>query len=173
MRLGDLIDWAGRRWVVRRIERSTRTAILHDGERTSETVPDDLDKVKPEDCRVVCNPPDDWPFVAITQRPKLGRVVRIAKPQGANGETSDLVAFQDWVVADPAQPGGAIFFNPTLNLRLGDMLVAIYERGRARIQIPRDFLSTSEKVARSTVSSEAPRLSVYDRLRRNDFADDE
>jgi hypothetical protein len=174
VRLGDLIDWTGRRWIVRRHERPTRTAILHDGERTTEIVPDDLDTTKPDECQVVCNPSDDWPFVAIAQRPKLGRLVRIARPQGASGETIDLVLFRDWVVADPTQPGGALFFSPMLNLRLGDTLLAVYEKGRARIQIPREFLSTAEKMARAAAPPpEAPRISVYDRLRRNEFADDD
>jgi hypothetical protein len=173
MRLGDVVEWGGHRWIVRRIERHTRTAILNSGELTNETVPDDLDKTKPTLCQVISNPPQDWPFVAITQRPKFGRLLRITRPSLA-GTTAELVAFHDWVVADPIQPGGAIFLNPSLNLRHGDQLLAVYERGNARIQIPREFLSTSQRVARATApEEEAPRISVYDRLRRNDFADDE
>ncbi len=173
MQLGDLIDWGGRRWIVRRLERQTRTAIIHDGDRSSDTIPDNLDKTKPEECQVVANPPDDWPFVTLVQRPKFGRLKGIGRPHG-QGEMTDLVCFQDWVMADPAQPGGAVFLNPLLNLQLGDLLLAIYERGRARIPITREFLSTSEKKARAAAPPpEAPRISIYDRLRRNEFADDE
>lgn len=176
MRLGDLIEWGGRRWVVRRIERETRTAIIHDGDRTSDVVPDDLEKTKPALCRVVCNPSDEWPFVAITQRPKFGRLLRVSRPVGASGDVLDLGLLQDWLVADPTQPGGALFFNPALNLHLGDQLLATYEHGRARIQIPREFLSTAEKIARAAAEAqpaEPRRISVYERLRRNAFADDD
>ncbi len=174
MRLGDLIEYAGRRWIVRRHERGTRTAILHDGDRTTDTVPDDLNTTKPNQCQVVANPPDDWPFVTLTQRPKFGRLLRVSRPTGSGGGVADLVLLQDWVVADPTQPGGAVFFNPALHLSLGDQLLAVYERGRARIQIPREFLSTSEKMTRAAAPPpEPPRISVYDRLRRNDFADND
>lgn len=182
MRLGDLVDWGGRRWIVRRHERGTRTVILHDGDQT-EVLPDDLDKTKSEECQVIANPPNDWPFVAIMQRPKFGRLLNVARPEmvrpnssvsHAQGQVTNLIHLQDWVVADPTQPGGALFFNPLLNLQLGDLLLGIYERGRARIQIPREFLSTREKIARVTAPSpEPPRISVYDRLRRNEFADDD
>jgi hypothetical protein len=173
VRLGDLIEWSGHRWVVRLIERPTRTAIVHDGERASETIPDDLDKTKPDECQVIANPANEWPFVSLAQRPKFGRLVKVSRPT-LQGTVADLVRFQDWVVADATQPGSAIFFNPMLALRTGDLLLATYERGTARVQIPRDFLSTAEKMARAAAPPpEPPRLSVYDRLRRNDFADDD
>lgn len=173
MRLGDLIDWAGHRWIVRRIERATRTAIVHDGEQTSETIPDDLDKTKPEECQVVANPANDWPFVSLAQRPKFGRLLKVSRPS-LQGTVTDLAPYREWVVADPAQPGSAIFFSPLLNLQTGDLLLATYERGSARVQIPREFLSTAEKMARAAAPPpEAPKLSVYDRLRRNDYADDD
>ena len=173
MRLGDLIFYGGRRWIVRRIERPTRTAILHDGDRTSETIPDDLDKTQADQCQVIANPADDWPVVTMTARPKFGRLKKIGRP-ALQGPVTELVLFQDWVVADPTQTGAAIFFNPMLNLRHGDLLLATYERGTARVQIPREFLSTAEKMARAAAPApEPPRLSVYDRLRRNEFANND
>lgn len=173
MRLGDLIDWTGKRWIVRRIERPTKTAIIHDGERTTETLPDDLDQTNPNECQIVANPPDDWPVVTIAQRPKFGRLLRVSRPQ-LSGAVTDLVRLQEWVVPDPMQPGAAIFFNPLLNLRTGDLLLATYERGIARVQIPRDFLSAHQKMERAnTPPPPAERLSVYDRLRHNPYADDD
>lgn len=171
MRLGDLIDWAGRRWLVRNIERGTRIAIVIDAEGTVETVPDDLDKTKPKECQVVANPSNDWPFVPMTPRPKFGRLIKVGRPT-VQGPVTDLARLFDWTVADPTQPGAAIFFNPILNLHLGDLLLATYERGQARVQIPREFLSTAGKMARANApAEERPRISVYDRLRRNEFAD--
>jgi hypothetical protein len=171
MRLGDVIEWGGRRWIVRRLELATRTAIVDDGE-TGETLPDDLDKRKPDECRVIANPPDDWPFVTILQRPKFGRLLKLSRPISST-EITDLLRFDHWVVADPMQPGGALFFNPLLNLRHGDLLLATYERGRARVQIPRGFLSTKDRKARAETPEEPPKISVYDRLRRNEFSDDD
>jgi hypothetical protein len=172
VRLGDLIEWGGQRWIVRRMERATRTAIICDIGQRSEVLPDNLDTTKPGECQIIANPSDDWPFVTLAQRPKYGKLLRIARPD-LGGAATDLVALQDWVMTEPTQPGGALFFNPMLNLRTGDMLLAIYERGRGRVQIPREFLSTAGKKARAEAPpDEAPRLSVYDRLKRNDYEDD-
>ena len=44
MRLGDLIEWGGRRWIVRRMEYATRTAIISAADQHSDVIPDDLDK---------------------------------------------------------------------------------------------------------------------------------
>src|SRR5271155_5346232 len=138
MRLGDLIEWGGQRWIVRRVERSTRTAIIHDGDR-GDVIPDDLDKRKPEECAVIANPGEDWPFATIAQRPKFGRLLQVLRPQ-LQGEPIELLRFRDWAIPEPTQAGGALFFNPLLGLGLGDMLLAVYERGRGRVQIPREFL---------------------------------
>ena len=171
MRLGDLVEWGGQRWIVRRVERDTRICILHDGKNV-ETIPDDLDKLKPGICQVIANPPNDWPNVSLTSRPKFGRIVNVQQP--TLGGTHNLEPLHDWMVADPLQPGGAIFFNPILRLKYGDQLLAIYERGRARIEIPREFLSTAQRIAKAQAPEPEPRkISVYDRLRRNEFADDD
>lgn len=171
MRLGDLIEWGGRRWIVRRVERQTRTAIVHDGGQDVETIADDLDESKPEECRIIANPSETWPFVAIPQRTKLGNLLSVSRPL-VNGAVIPLVRFQDWLIADPMQPGGAVFFNPALGLRLGDVLVATYQRGGGRIQIPRDFLSAAQVKERSE-KADVPQLNVYDRLRYNPYEDDD
>ena len=166
MRLGDLIEWSGQRWIVRRIERPTRTALIYNGGRFSETIPDDLDKKDDGKCRVVANPPDEWPFVTVTQRPRAGRLLRVERPS-INGERQVLVAYHDWVVADPTQPGGAIFLNPSLQLRQGETLLVAYETGSTRSVIPRNFQSTVEKAAKGNVVEDAPKMSIYDHIRRN------
>jgi len=166
MRLGDLIEWGGQRWIVRRIERQTRTAIICNSGRFSETIPDDLDKTNASQCLVVANPPDDWPFVTVTQRPRSGSLLRVEKPS-VDGVSQILVRYHDWVVADPTQSGGAIFLNPSLRLQQGETLLVTYERGSMRSVIPREFLSTAEKTARNNVVVERPKLSIYDHIRRN------
>jgi hypothetical protein len=168
VRLGDLIAWGGRLWIVRKLENGTRTAIIHDG-RTSETIPNDAEVQQPEACQVIANPPDDWPFVAIKQRPELGRLLRITQPS-LMGDEATLTVFHDWAVVDLLQPT-AVFFNPALGLRHGNYLLACYEKGTCRLQIPREFLSTQGRKARSKASEAAPRLTNYERLRLNPFAD--
>jgi hypothetical protein len=171
MRLGDLIGWSGRRWLVQKIDRQTRTAILYDGYQT-EQVPDDHETRKPEECQVIANPADDWPLIMLAAKPKLGRLLKITRPQMTGGEI-ELVWLQDWVIYEPMQPGGALFINPMVTLRQGDMALAAYDRGKVRVQIPRDFLSTAEKRARAAAPEPVTRISVYDRLRRNEFTDDD
>lgn len=172
MRIGDLIEWEKKRWIVRALERSTRTVIISDSDARSEVIPDDLDKRKPEECALIANPADDWPLVAVVMKPKFGRLLKLVHPVMGR-EPRQLVPFEDWVVADAAQTGGAIFFNPILGLRLGDILVATYERGTSRVTIPREFLSTREKITRANTPAEPPKVSVYDRLRRNVYRDDD
>lgn len=152
------------------MERDNLIAII-DGEDGSDTIPDNLDKIKPNACQIIANPPNDWPNATLAQRPKFGRLVGISRPS-LDGATNELRRFYDWVVANPLQPGGSVFFNPFLGLRHGDQLLAVYERGKSRIEIPRDFLSTAQKIARASAPEAEPRrISVYDRLRHNTFAD--
>jgi hypothetical protein len=173
MRMGDLIEWSGKRWLVRKLERETKTAIIVDADRVSDVIPNDLEKAKPEECKVICNPSDQWPYVAVAQKPKSGALRVIARPDMTSTTATVLRLFYDWVMADTSQPGGAIFFNPDLGLRHGDVLLATYQKGALRITIPREFLSTQERIARATSPREVPRRSFYDRLKQNVYDDDE
>ena len=144
---------------------------MRHGDLTSETIADDLDEREPEVCQVIANPPETWPFVVVPQRTKLGRLLTVSRPF-VNGPVLPLARFHDWLIADPMQPGGAVFFNPALGLRLGDILVASYQHGSGRIRIPRDFLSAAQVKERSEREEEAPQLNVYDRLRYNPYEED-
>ena len=139
--------------------------VVHDGKH-AETIPDNWDRIKPDLVQVLANPPKDWPNAYIPQRPKFGKLVSVTRP-GLNGTSTDLVPLLDWAVAEPSQAGGAVFFNPSLRLKYGDQLLAVYERGSMRIEIPREFLSTAQKITRAAAPPPAPRkISVYERLRQ-------
>jgi hypothetical protein len=174
VRIGDLIEWAGKRWVIIRMERPTRSAIVADNESNHDAIPDNLDKIEPGECRVIANI-EDWPYCSVAARPRFRRLISVVRPDAQGDGSVALVSFKDWLVSDPGQAGGAIFFNPNLGLRHGDRLVANYQAGTARLQIPREFLSTSQKRARAEAEVqnqiEPQRRSLYERLRTNEFAD--
>lgn len=172
MRFGDIVEWQGQRWLVRGLDRDMRTAALtnHIG---AQSVPDDLDRVQPEACQVICNPPKEWPVVSMTPRLKYGRLLSIDRLGPGLVMTTVLAHLYEWMVPDPGQIGGGVFFNPSLGLRFGDQLLATYERGKSRIEIPRTFLSPVQKIARAAIPAPPKRISVYDRLRTNPYAADD
>jgi hypothetical protein len=69
VRIGDLIEWAGKRWVVLRMERSTRSAIIVDNKSNHDSIPDSLDKLEPDECRVLANV-EDWPYFSVAAHPR-------------------------------------------------------------------------------------------------------
>jgi len=162
MNVGDLIEWQGKRWLVRKIDQSTETAfvVANDGQDT--VVDSDADKRG--ECRVVCNPPRDWPFVVLTRR---GRVLDVSRatPRGA----VPLIRFVDWVKADDLQLGGSVFINPDLRLMYPDRLIVTDAGGpTSSVEIPRNFCSVKDKPPPRPSRSEREPKSIYDH-----FFDDE
>lgn len=172
MKAGDLIEAEGRRWLVRNLDRSTRSAILLSPTGEAASVADDLEKSEPEKCKVLCNPATQWPFVMVQVKPTFGQLRQIVLPK-PNGDEHVLVAFEHWVKPDMLQVGGAVFLNPDLRLGLGDMLVAVYERGRARVPIPRNFGTAKQRQARLVTAAPPQVPSLYERLGAGGAIDDD
>lgn len=139
MKLGDLVRHLDRMWSVTHYDpRRTRTASLLAADGAAVEVPYDLDKTG--GLVVVANPADNWPFLTIPDRPKLGKLLSFWK------SPSELQPIVDWVPAEWSRSGGAIFFNPAVQLRYGDMIVARYEKGSpVRVDIPRSFGTVRQK----------------------------
>ncbi len=192
IRLGDLVDLHGKRWLVRKLERLTRSVILMDVTGGIDTIENNLDETSPTTCTVVASPMHDWPYVAVPGSRRLGKIQEIRRPslQLQRGYTV-LVPFEDWLVADALQIGGAIFFNPALNLRYGDVLVGVYQKGTTRIAIPKQFMPLTQRVAEVEAARAAaaapeeepeipelpaelrPPMTAYDHLMEDNYDDDE
>ncbi len=175
MNLGDLIDWNGERWLVHKIERTTKSAIVIDRKGLKEVVAQDLDEANADACKVLGNPTSDWPFVTIPPKERCSRVESVIIPSLSGDRV--LNAFDDWVRLDPFQIGGPLFLNPGLNLRIGDNVVVCFASKprpiRINVRITGAFRSATERAARAAKEQmQAPRT-VYDRLLGDDFDDDE
>lgn len=171
MKAGDLVEVEGKRWLVRNLDRSTRSAILLSPTGEAAAVPDNLENSEPEKCKVICNPATQWPFVMVQVKPTFGQLREIVLPK-PSGDEQQLIPFEHWVKPDMLQVGGAVFLNPDLRLGLGDMLVAVYERGRTRVPIPRNFGTAKQRQARS--ASTLPQVpNLYERLNAGGAIDDD
>ncbi len=164
MKVGDLLRYKDQHWIVRLCDpRRTHKATLLAASGQTEDVAFDADTTG--EAVVLGNPAASWPFVSLRIHPKfgkLGRIVRHVGPVGAPVE-EDLVLYVDWVPSDPVRNGGPVFLSPALGFKGGMTLVAIYERGRARILIPVNFNTVNRRIALATP---APRIArtAYNQL---------
>lgn len=154
MRVGDLVLYQeGVRWVVVRIDSETRMALLVNQEGHRVEVPDTIDRDTPEAIQIVANPPSEWPMIAFPTKRGTGPIMQITLP--GNVGRQELVAWGDWVPADPVREGGALYFSPDLNFRQGMVLIAHFRNGsKSRITIPRSFGTVAKRVA----SAAAPKV---------------
>lgn len=168
MRVGDLVEWQNQRWLVRSTDREMRMARMVDVRDTVVDIPDDLPV---SECHVLDHPSETWPFITLAARPKMGRLDHLERPS-LRGDPGILQAFYDWVVSDSLQVGGAVFLNPAIGLRIGDVLVAVYEKGRARVSVTAEFGTARQRQA-NAAPKDIQKRSAYDRLLKGDFDDDE
>lgn len=161
MKIGDLVEYEGKRWKVTKHHRSTRMCTLVAWDRSTQEVPDDRDEL------VLCHPPTDWPFVPLTVRPNCGPLVRVAR----QGE--DLEPFVDWMPSALVRSGGSIFFNPDLALRPSEVLVAVLQDGHTlRVNVTRAFGTVQRRRVRANPKP-LRRRSAFERILDDDlFGDD-
>jgi len=163
MRIGDLVALpSGSTGVVRRLDSQVRTALVQiDMTSKLEEVPDDIDQTDAS-CRILCNPADVWPFVKVPDKPRFGPFVKPAL--GRRDGLHELEVFKDWV---PTGIGGtiSIFLNPALGVRYGHVIVAIYQKGRGRIDVPVNFGTVaSMRVAKPQPEVQVSKDTAYDHL---------
>ena len=164
MKLGDLVRWDGRYWIVRRYDpKRTRTSTLQDWEGRLQDVAFDSDEVE-----VIANPGTEWPFVMLKDNPKGVRIKTISRI--VNHAPLPITRATDWVPSDPTRPGGALFLNPSLGLKTAETLLIEWEAGMSTsIRIPSGFATMFAKVARAEAARAKPvESTAYDALLRDD-----
>lgn len=174
MKLGDVVFYEGERWKVTKHHREYRVCELTQWSLEKAEVPDDLD-TNPEEGRplasVLFNPTTDWPFVTVKIRSEGSGPVRLVQRA-----SEQLAPFYDWVPGDLYRPGGAIFLNPDLRLRTGEVLVAGHRNGsRSRIELGPTFGTIARRKARAASPPRRPGpKNRYDRILGTDpFGDDD
>jgi hypothetical protein len=144
MNIGDIVTYENAYWKVITQSRAFRTCCLMTLDGTKAEVPDDSDVVEPRTVRVLCNPASQWPFAVLAGSSKPGPVQEIRRG------SQTLRPFEEWVPSDFVRSGGAYFFNPSLKLRVGEVLVAVHAGGKlSRITITRGFGTVRRKLARA------------------------
>lgn len=145
MDIGLLVQYDGHRWQVYKTSSQTRTAtlirpLLHGGAETVQVeVADDDPQAK-----VICDP-RKWPFVTAPRRPaSTGTVVSLKLTR--KGKSRELVPLEEWVPSDIKRPGGGLFLNPTLQLRLGETLLVGYaDKSASVVSITRGFGTAQQR----------------------------
>jgi hypothetical protein len=166
MKVGDIVLYKGSPWKVLSHSQNFHTCQLGKLSGDKVEIADDL--VAPE-LQVLCNPAETWPFVAAPVHPKAGPLV------GVNRGAIGLGPLIDWAPSDFLRPGGSIFFNPALQLRVGEVLVGVHKTGtRSRIAITNAFGTLSRRRHRidNPAKVKGP-PSSYERLMGRDIFDED
>lgn len=154
MNIGDIIFYQDKLWKVSGQNRDYGTLVLVSFDAVRIEVPAGL-KIDQWFSTTA------WPFVALpTKTFKAGRVIEVRRGG------SVLKPMLEWVPSDMLRAGGSLFFNPSLGLEVGEVLVACHEKGSlTRVSILRDFGSIKQRQQRkaSPWKPKAP-VTVYDRL---------
>lgn len=159
MKVGDIVLYNETRWKVLSHSVSFRTCQLASLAGTKSEVPDDLETGEDPPLRVLSNPAEQWPFVICS-------ATRGGPVKGVTRGDVGLSPMEDWVPSDFVRPSGAIFFNPRLRLRVGEILTAVHAEGlRTRLTVTKTFgtLARRQVRAKEPVRVQGPRSSI-DRL---------
>lgn len=146
MNLGALVQYGGHRWRVYKVDRHVKTVTLIRWGGALEEIADD------DPGATVVADPSEWPVVTARVRPNAGPLVNLSLTRGARMRA--LEPLVEWVPSDMARAGGSIFISPELKLRIGEVLIAEYQKSAAntRIVITKRYGTMAErKVARSGV----------------------
>ena len=138
MDVGDLLEWEGEFWVVRKVEPDLRTVMVEDQDAACQWL--DFDALTK--FTRLCNPARDWPAVTLPSG-RHGRLWAVMRADLADPHL--LARFRDWFRFDEFQMGGALYLNPALGLGFRDRLTVTYADGVcASVDIPRVFKPTRQ-----------------------------
>ncbi len=145
MDIGLLVQYDGCRWQVYKATSQTRTSTLIRplSEGGAETVQVEVADDDPQ-VKVICDP-RKWPFVTAPRRPaSAGPVVAIQLTR--KGKPQSLVLLEEWAPSDIKRPGGGLFLNPTLQLRLGESLrIGYADKSASVVTITRGFGTSQQR----------------------------
>lgn len=170
MKLGDLVSYEDRVWLVRSYDdRSLRVAVLDDLAGRTQEVPHDLDAQESGGCRVLDHPATSWPYLIVRDNPKGTFITGLARV--ARGVRTPLTLLRDWCPNDPARPGGPVYVNPTVGVLPADLLLVSWLKGSdTSVQVPVTFGTMAQKVARAE-RKKPTEVTAYDRLLQDRFED--
>ena len=156
IQVGDLVEYQGSRWLASQQHRSVRTVILRQLGGIAQEVAND-DPL----CKVVAHLPTQWPFITVPKKTSAIEALTVTR----NQQTFSLKTMHAWAPADPLHNGGVIYFNPKINLRQGEVLVARHRNGTlTRVNVTASYGTAQRKLLiESAKRPEAPQTR-YDHL---------
>ena len=167
MKRGDLVEYEGSYWLVQSYDaRRTRVALLLKADGTTLEVPHDLE----DGLQILGNPPTEWPFATMPERPRWGKITSISVVSRTAG-LMPLAPFADYMFADPLRSGGSLFLRPGLKLQTGNILQAAFEKPGyvANVALTPAFGTVAARQARAEAKKPEGPPTVYDRLISDDF----
>jgi hypothetical protein len=168
MKVGDIVLYNDARWKVYGHSTSFRTCQIADFAGAKLEVPDDLEAGENPPLKVLYNPAEQWPFVICSS-------TRGGPIRGITRGDMGLSPMEDWVPSDFLRSNGAIFFNPRLRLRVGEILTAVHQEGlRTRLTVTKSFGTIKRRKTRALdpVKVRGP-LSATDRLLNHSILDED
>jgi hypothetical protein len=167
MKLGDLVEHEGKRWVVLSYDRVLRLNLLLDQAGIRKEVPDEA-----PDATVIANPTLEWPTLTAAIKPGAGPFVKLAVPGLPGNQERVLTPWVDWVQSNPGRDGGSLFVNPAARLNPGMVLIATHRNGAlVRVSVPRNYGTVAQRRARAAIQNPPPPTEPVNRFNR--ILDDE
>lgn len=172
MKIGDVVSFQDKRWFVASTKPG-RICVLRTWEGVETEVPEAFDQAKESGLRIIAEP-SRWPFLTVPMRIKEGPLIKMTMVR--QGRSLELEPLVEWAPSSTMRPGGPVYFNPSLRLQRGEIVVAVHKSGKmARLMVNAAFASVRVRQHRAFLASQPPaRRTVYDRLMADDeFGDDD
>jgi hypothetical protein len=164
IQIGDLVKYQNSHWLVSQRHRGVRTVILRQLDGTAREVAND-----DPSCEVLAHLPTQWPFITIPKKASAIESITVTR----DSRNLLLKPMQAWVPADPLHNGGVLYFNPKINLRQGEVLVARHVNGTlTRVNVTASYGTAQRKllIEEAKKPGEAPQTR-YDHLLMEDDDD--
>jgi hypothetical protein len=115
---------------------------------------------------VLAHPAKEWPFVVASLRRADGPLRQVRR----NGQA--LVPLVQWTTRDIQTSSSSVFFHPSLQLKLGEVLVGVHRNGRlARISITGKFGTECRRRLRMAKPKTPEVETAWERLLSRDMFD--
>jgi hypothetical protein len=148
LKAGELIDFEGRRGVVRHVDRRTGVASVETVQGYVE-IRSNSDR-NPDLCAIVADLPADWPILHLTSKIKHGAFVTLLR------EGEPLRPLYDFVPTTIGGRTSAVFVNPDLRLSVGEVLAGQFARGLVRVDVRRPLVTVGEITKRAEEARQRP-----------------
>jgi len=146
MKLGDLVKYQDKLWLVNGSDKQVRTVYLSCQDGTQTEIADQLDRTDPDTVKVVANPSEQWNLLTSPVCSGFGPLVKMTVPGVLGRKERVLTPWVEWIPSDPLRGGGSIFVHPSIKLLPGMVLFVTHKNGSInRINVPKVVGSVKQR----------------------------